>query len=128
LLFKESYSYISDNSNVRWVKIFHLYKGFSRKKTTIGFFTKGSCRVVEPPRMEYKGFKYKYLIKGDIIKKLFVRSSRKHFSKTGKTLLLNSNSFICIKKKQEPKSKFLHGPFLRLSKRKKAMTLFKHSL
>lgn len=124
MLFKESFSYVSDNTNVRWIKIFHLYKGFNRKKTTIGFFTKGSCRVVEPPRIEYKGFKYKFLIKGDITKQLFIRSTRKYFCKTGKTVLLNNNSSICIKKKQEPKSKFLNGPFLRLSKRKKAATLF----
>jgi ribosomal protein L14 len=78
--------------------------------------------------MEYKGFKYKYLIKGDISKQLFVRSKKKHFCKSGKTLMLNNNSFISIKKKQEPKSKFLHGPFLNLSKRKKISTLFTKTL
>ena len=43
-----------------------MYKGFHRKSTTVSFFAKGSARVVEPPRIEYKGFKYKYSIKGDI--------------------------------------------------------------
>lgn len=66
MLLKESWLYVSDNTNVCWVKIFHLYKGFNRKKTRTGLFIKGSARVVEPPRLEYKGFKYKYTVKGDI--------------------------------------------------------------
>lgn len=124
MLQKESWTYICDNTNVKWVKIFQLYKGFNRKQTYIGFFTKGSCRSVEPPRNEYKGYKYKFLVKGDISKQLLVRVAKKNRCLSGKLLSFKINESITIKKKQEPKSKFLLGPSLRLSKRKKLNSLF----
>jgi len=123
---KESWVYITDNTNVRWVKIFQLYKGFHRKSSTPGFFLKGSARVVEPPRIEYKGFKYKYNLKGDICRLYFVRSKRKFLTGDGSSVGFTSNSAISIKKKQDPKSKFLNGPISRIVRRKKFLTLFKY--
>lgn len=128
MLQKESWTYISDNTNVNWVKIFHLYKGFNRKCTSIGFFTKGSCRVVEPPRIEYKGFRYKFSLKGDISKQLSIRVNKTCASVSGKTFLLNNNSSVSIKKKAEVKSKYLSGPSLRISNRKKISLLFDRTL
>ena len=57
---KKSWLNVSDNTNVNWLQTFHLYKGFKRGSSPIGFFIKGSARVVEPPRVEYKGFKFKF--------------------------------------------------------------------
>ena len=124
MLQKESWAYITDNTNVKWVKIFQLYKGSKRKQTSIGFFNKGSCRVVEPPRIEYKGFKYKYSLKGDISKQLLVRSKKQSICLGGKTFLLNSNDCICITKKQQVKSRYLSGPSLKTSNRKRINSLF----
>ena len=121
---KESYTYICDNTNVKWVKIFQLYKGFYRKQTTVGFFTKGSCRIVEPPRHEYKGYKYKFSIKGDISKQLLVRASKTSTCLSKKTISLKMNESITVKKKSEPKSKFLLGPALKTSKRNRVNSLF----
>ena len=56
---KKSWLNVSDNTNVNWLQTFHLYKGFKRRSSTIGFFIKASARIVEPPRVEYKGFKFK---------------------------------------------------------------------
>lgn len=109
------------------MKVFHLYKGFNRKSTKIGFFVKGSARVVEPPRIEYKGFKYKYNIKGDICRALLVRSNRKDLFSNGDVIELKNNSGIIIKKKQDPKSKYLNGPISRNINRKKFLSLFKTS-
>jgi len=86
---------------------------------------KGSARVVEPPRVEYKGFKYKFSIKGDISRLFVVRSNRNVVYKSGFTLKWPDNSGIVIRKKQDPKSKFLNGPISRNSKRRKFLTLFK---
>ena len=66
MLQKQSWLFITDNTNVRWLRIFHLYKESFRKSSSDGLFIKGSARIVEPPRIEYKGFKYRYKIKGDI--------------------------------------------------------------
>ena len=128
MLQKESWTYLSDNTNVKWVKIFQLYKGFKRKSTKIGFFSKGSCRVVEPPRIEYKGFKYKFSLKGDINKQLLVRSKYKVINSSGSTLQLNSNDSVSIYKQASIKSKYLSGASIRASRRKKINSLFKSSL
>ena len=124
MLLKESWLFITDNTNVRWIKIFHLYKGFNRKKTKIGFFVKGSARIVEPPRIEYKGFKYKYNIKGDICRSLIVRSNRLEHYKDGNSIYLEGNAGFLIKKKLDVKSKFLNGPITRNLKRRKFLSLF----
>ena len=86
-----------------------MYKGFFRKVTRIGFFIKGSARVVEPPRIEYKGFKYKYSIKGDINRLLLIRSYKSNINKDKSFNLIQNNSGIIIKKKMLPKSKFVYG-------------------
>ena len=125
MLKKESWTAVNDNTNIRWVKIFHLYKGFIRKQTKPGFYIKGSARVVEPPRLEYKGFKYKYSVKGDICRMFLVRSNYKLFNKASFYLTFRGNTGFIIKKKNDAKSKFLHGPISRLLKRKKVLTLFK---
>ena len=117
--------YITDNTNVRWVKIFHLYKGFNRKKTVPGFFIKGSSRIVEPPRVEYKGFKYKFNIKGDIVRSLIVRSNKLFISRDESSVKILGNAGFLIKKKSEPRSKFINGPISRTFKRRRVLSLFK---
>lgn len=125
MLQKSTWLFINDNTNIRWLKIFHLYKGFHRKNTTLGLFVKGSARVVEPPRMEYKGFKYKYSLKGDIGRSWLVRVNRNVTNLDTKLVRFNANAGIIIKKKNNPKSKFLLGPITRSIGRKKLLTLFK---
>ena len=121
---KETWVFASDNTNINWIKTFHLYKGFHRKSTKIGFFIKGSARSVEPPRIEYKGFKYKYSIKGDIAKLFFSKSNFKSINKTSFEYLLKSNSGFILKKKLTPRSKFINNPILRMLPRKKVKSLY----
>jgi large subunit ribosomal protein L14 len=99
MIFKQTWLTVSDNTNVRWLQIFHLYKGFYRKSTKIGFFIKGSARVVEPPRVEYKGFKFKFNKKGDICRGLIIRSKYNVFRIDGSSIFFNSNNTILLKKK-----------------------------
>ena len=125
---KESWLHVSDNTNVCWVKTFHLYKGFFRKKSKPGFFVKGSCRVVEPPRLEYKGFKYKYSVKGDITRSWIVRSVFKAVNYDHTIIYFNTNSSILIAKKQNVKSKFVNGPVSQTVRIKKLHTMFNCSV
>jgi ribosomal protein L14 len=124
MLYKESWVHVSDSTNIRWIKIFHLYKGFHRKVTTQSYFVKGSARVVESPRVEYKGFKYKFNIKGDISRLMIVRDKKNNLYLDGSCTSINYNSAITIKKKSNPRSKFLFGPIPRTLKRKKFMSLY----
>jgi len=127
MLIKESWINVADGTNIRWLKIFHLYKGFFRKKTTYGFFVKGSAQVVEPPRYEYKGFKYKYSIKGDINRLLVTRVNKTVLVEDGSSKKLDNNSGIVIKKKYNLRSKFMYGPIIKNIYRKKIINLFNYS-
>jgi large subunit ribosomal protein L14 len=128
MIFKQSWLSIADNTNVRWVQVFHLYKGFYRKSTKIGFFIKSSARVVEPPRLEYKGFKFKFNKKGDICRGLIVRNRYNIHKDDGSSIYFNSNDTILLKKKQDIKSKYLYGPISYKIKRKKFLNLFSNVL
>ena len=118
--------YIADNTNICWIKIFHLYKGFKRKKTRPGFFVKGSARIVEPPRLEYKGFKYKYSVKGDITRSWVVRSVRPILSTDNTTTGFSKNVGILVFKKHNIKSKFVNGPLPSNLKIKKLHSLYSY--
>jgi ribosomal protein L14 len=45
---KGSYLIPADQCGVFWVKVFHLYKGFSRKITFTGGFVKVSVKITRP--------------------------------------------------------------------------------
>ena len=125
MIFKKTWLNVADNTNVDWLQTFHLYKGFFRKSAATGTFVKGSARVVEPPRIEYKGFKVKFNKKGDICRGLVIRTRYFLYGVDGKLLNFFNNSIILIKKKQELKSKYLFGPISRNIRRKKFILLFK---
>jgi len=99
VIFKKTWLNVADNTNVDWIQTFHLYKGFYRKSATAGDFVKGSARVVEPPRIEYKGFKVKFNKKGDICRGLLIRTKYNTVTADGRTILFFNNSTILIKKK-----------------------------
>ena len=124
MLQKETWVFITDNTNVKWVKIFHLYKGFKRKFTKESYFTKGSARIVEPPRIEYKGFKYKYKVKGDICRIWVCRTNRVVFSKDSRHIKFRENSGLNVNKKANVLSKYINGPVSRSVNQKKLITLF----
>ena len=128
LVHKQTWIYVTDNTNVRWLRIFQLYKGFFRKTTKESFFVKGSARVVEPPRLEYKGFKYKYKVKGNICRAWLVRTKTKVSYKDSRGVLFCDNSGILINKKANVMSKYINGPVARSIGRKKLVSLFKQVL
>lgn len=128
MIFKQTWLTVADNTNVRWLQVFHLYKGFFRKSTKIGFFIKGSARVVEPPRIEYKGFKFKFNKKGDICRGLLIRNKYNIVKNDGSVIFFKNNSIILLKKKQDVKSKYLYGPVSYKIKRKKFLNLFQYVL
>lgn len=122
---KQTWIHSSDNTNVRWLRTFHLYKGFDRRSSELGQFVKGSARIVEPPRIEYKGFKFKFNKKGDICRMILVRVAKPFRRIDGSAFKLNSNSGILIKKKQNIKSKYIQGITTYNLKRKKFKSVFK---
>lgn len=124
MIFKQTWTSVSDNTNVRWLQIFHLYKGFYRKVSKSGFFIKGTARVVEPPKIEYKGFKRKFNKKGDICRGIIVRDRFNKVKTDGSAFIFRFNSVILLKKKNELKSKYHYGPVSKKINRKKYLNLF----
>lgn len=125
MILKKSWLNISDNTNVNWLQIFHLYKGWSRKVTYLGFFVKGSARVVEPPRIEYKGFKFKFSRKGDICRSILIQTRFKAAKVDGSGLETKTNNGFLIRKKQDLKSKYIFGPISTSFRRRKFKALFR---
>lgn len=125
MILRLSWLSIADNTNVKWLQVFHLYRGFNRKRTTLGFFIKGSARVVEPPRIEYKGFKFKFSRKGDICRSIIVRTKMPTKRLDGSVLYFRYNNALIIKKKQDLKSKYVFGPVSATIRRKKFKSIFK---
>jgi ribosomal protein L14 len=102
-----------------------LYKGFHRKRTGLSFFIKGSARIVEPPRIEYKGFKFKFNKKGDICRAIIVRTKFPTTKLDGSVLYFRYNNALLIRKKQDLKSKYVFGPVSSTINRKKFKSIFK---
>jgi len=125
MLLKESWSSLADGTNVRWLKIFHLYKGFWRRSTSTSLFVKGSAQVVEPPQITYKGTKFKYSIKGDVLRAIVVRTKKLTYNNAGLGVKLATNDLLAIKKKQTLKSKYIKGVISRKAlNKKKLLVLF----
>ena len=96
--------------------------------STLGFFIKGSARVLEPPRVEYKGFKFKFNKKGDVCRGIIIRVNKLVPRIDGSVSRFRQNSTVLIKKKQNLKSKYLVGPTTYHLKRKKFKTAIKFVL
>lgn len=105
--------------------MFHLYKGSFRKHTTTGLFIKGSARIVEPPRIEYKGFKYRYKVRGDICRLWLVRSNLREHYLDQRWIQFKGNAGLNINKKVNIMSKYINGPITKSLRRKKLVSLFK---
>lgn len=128
MILKNTWLNIADNTNVSWLQTFHLYKGFNRKVTKVGYFVKGSARVVEPPRIEYKGFKVKFNKKGDICRALLIRVKFRIKKFDGLIVNFPQNSALLIRKKQDLKSKYIYGPTTKYLKRKRFLSTFNVAL
>ena len=122
---KETWISFTDKSNAEWGQVFHLYKGFFRKKSSISFFFKGSIKKIIPPKEIYKGFKLKFFIKGNIFRGLIINTKYNFLQNDLFKVNMNINNCILIKKKQTPVSKHFLGPILKKINRKKIILLFK---
>lgn len=122
---RQTWLNVADSTTVVWLQTFHLYKGFKRLTTFQGQFIKGSAKIVTPPRLEYKGFKLKFNVKGDVCRSLITRVNKKSGRLDGGTTTFYYNTCILIKKKQNVKSKYVLGPVEKLLRRKKFKSIFK---
>jgi ribosomal protein L14 len=124
MISKSTFLSTSDKTNLKWLKVFHLYKGFKRLSTKESFFIKGSAKKVKPPKIEYKGFKRKSIFKGDVCRGLIVKSVFKNSICGYSSTNFYANSIIVIKKKNITFSKYFFGIASTNLQRKKFKILF----
>lgn len=107
--------YPADKCGIITGNVFHIYKGFKKKKGVCGDFLKFSARLVLPDLIELKGQKFNGI---------FIRS-KKFFKKIDGSLFFNKTNFIVVlKKRLTPKGKEILGPASKIIKRKKFLSSF----
>ena len=91
----------------------------------MGFFVKNSTRLIKPPRIEYKGFKFKIFRRGEIIRTLITHQRYRIPRLDGAVLTTRANMAIILKRRHDVQSRYLRGPALRYLNRKRFIILFK---
>lgn len=105
----------ADKCGVLTVNTFHLYKGFSRKKSTFGDYVKVSIRKVKPENVLTKKSKRKAIL---------VRTKKELPITDGSYIRFDYNSVVILKKRLTPEGKEIFGPILRTFKKKKFLSSF----
>lgn len=124
---KQTWIKLTDSSQAQWVNTFHLYAGFYRKTSSVGYFIKGSVRIIQPPMQVYKGFSVKFINKGRIVRTLLTR--QKYSSLLLNTISRKSwlNTGVVLKRKGNLLASHLIGPVMKEVKKKRYIQLFKAS-
>jgi ribosomal protein L14 len=129
MILKQTILSVTDKSGLDCIKVFHLYGGFYRHSTKIGFFIKGSCKKVTPKNYKNKLItRKKFFKKGHITKAIITRQSFHTHRNDGSVLKLKDNTSLTIKKNKLLVSKYIYGPGFIDLRRKKFLLLFKKRL
>jgi len=105
----------ADKCGVLTVNTFHLYKGFSRKKSCFGEYIKISVRKIKPENPLTKKSKRKAII---------VRTTKNVKLLDGSYCRFDFNSAILLKKRLTPEGREIFGPIIRSFKKKKFLSSF----
>lgn len=92
---------VSDNSNVVWVSVFHLYFGFNRKTAYCGNFVKVSVRKLRPES---------WLRRKTKVKAIIIRVKKEQIKCDGSWIKFRRNSSILLKKRLNTHGHRLFGP------------------
>lgn len=92
------------------MRVFHLYRGFSRKTAYTGDFIKASVRETKPDN---------WLVKKTKVHGIVVRTAKEVLRRDGSTIKFDYNSVVLLKKRLTPKGGELYGPIAKVIKRRK---------
>lgn len=127
MILKQTILLTTDRSGLNLIKTFHLYSGFHRHWTKIGFFIKGSARFAV--NKKYKNMniarKIKKVRKGLKVKVIITRQSylMKRFDTS--TLYTTDNSCLALRQKKLLRSKYIFGPIFLNFRRTRFLNLYK---
>ncbi len=124
---KQTVLLTTDKSGLNLIKTFHLYSGFKRTSSPIGFFVKGSARfAVNKKFKNMKIFrKVKKVRRGQIIRVIITRQTFRMFRLDSSCLKTIENTCLTLKKKNLIRSKYIFGPIFFNFKRKRYINLYK---
>lgn len=112
---KNSYLVPADSCGVRWVSVFHLYCGFSRKVSYCGNFVKVSVKRTRPNN---------WLKKKSKVKGIVLRTKKEFLKIDGSYVKFFINNVILLKKRLTPRGKEVFGPIPSIIKRRKFKSSF----
>lgn len=122
---RQTWIRLTDSSLAQWIKVFHLYGGFARRFTRVGYIVRGSIRIVHPPTEYYKGFTVKVLKKGRVSRALLIRQVYVWNRADFRGLAFKSNSGVLMKKRNTFMALHITGPVSRQVRKRRFLTLFK---
>lgn len=128
MIFKQTLLNITDSTNIKWLRTFHLYRGFSRKVSYPGFFIKGSARVLRAVGFNKSLSKLKLFKKGAIVKVLLTSSKFRITKLSGTSIIKTTNSGLILKKKFEFRAKYFYGFNNSTIKRKKITAMYRFTI
>lgn len=105
----------SDVCGVWWVKVFHMYYGFSRKSTKFGGFIKVSVRRAQPNNWLSKKQKRKAIV---------IRTKKEIYKNDGSLIFFNANNCVLLKRRTTPEGREIFGPIIKNIRRRKFITSF----
>ena len=119
MVFKNNFLIPINKMNISLVKSIHLYGGFFRKFTKVGFFFKGVSKNIIYKKNFYKKYKNKNIL---------IRAKFKYPLKDLTFFKYYINNNMILKKRLTPLSQFIFGPTYFNIKRKKLHMSFKYIL
>jgi hypothetical protein len=93
--------YTNTYMNIKWVRVFKLYKGLFRRRVRPGFFMKSPARLAELPCIAYKGSKYGYSLNGDLARLFITRARFRALHNNKGAVRYSNNSAIVIGRKRK---------------------------
>lgn len=105
----------ADKCGVWFGKIFHLYRGFNRKKSFTGDFIKLSVKKTRPEN---------WLKKKSKVRAIIIRTCKENYKRDGTTFFFQNNNAVFLKKRLTPQGKEVIGPITYNIKRFKFVNSF----
>lgn len=112
---KGTYTSPADNCGAIWIKVFHLYYGYSHKIAHTGDFFKGSVRETIPDN---------WLLKKTKVKGIIVRTAKQLHKPDGSHLRFDENAVVLLKKRMTTYGGRLMGPVPLTIRRRKFLSSF----
>ena len=127
MILKETFLNVADATRVKYIKAFHLYGGFKRSSTSVGYFIKGSVRLLKK-KAQNPYLRKKYFKKGNVTRGLVIRQRYLINRVDSSSIKFQDNSLIIFKKKNTFYSRHTIGPVPFELRKKRFIQLFEEQI